>query len=79
MENFLEYTDKDNNDYILVKEDYIKNNHACHGCAFKFGNSKACQEAKTCTPKNDHKDGFSPRVIGRHVWKLKTHWLDKEK
>src|SRR4051812_19336014 len=48
----LNYTDADGNNYQLVPgPPYEKGQHACHGCAFKFGNSEACQAAPTCTPK----------------------------
>jgi len=47
-----EYEDEDGNKYVLRHVDipYHKENHACAGCAFKFGGSKACNNAPTCTP-----------------------------
>jgi hypothetical protein len=55
--HYMLYTDKDNNDYQLVMDVYIPNmgNNACMNCAFKFGNSKACQESKSCTPTDNNR------------------------
>jgi len=60
-----EYIDKDNNIYELLPYKYHKGDHACVGCAFKFGNSNACKKAPTCTPKNNK---YESLVKGRHVW-----------
>jgi hypothetical protein len=65
--NHLNYTDKDNNNFVLVFHPYVKGNSACAGCAFKFANSSACQAAKTCTPKDN--DG-NRLVSAGYVWKL---------
>ena len=70
MESYKEYTDLDGNKYQLVPQVYNKGDHACVGCAFKFGNSEACMRAKTCTPKTDWKNGSRSLVKGPHVWKL---------
>lgn len=68
LPDYMKYTDENNVSYILTRIDYIPNSHACHGCAFKFGNSRACQNAKTCTPRLYNPSGFQPLVKGRHVW-----------
>lgn len=68
MKDFMYYTDKDGNNYKLVPQIYKVGDHACVGCAFKFGNSNACKEAKTCTPKSDWKSGNQPLIKGSNVW-----------
>ena len=70
MEDYLKYTDSDGNNYELVPQIYNKGDHACVGCAFKFGGSNACNKAKTCTPRSDWKSGNGPLVKGGNVWKL---------
>lgn len=64
------YTDKDGNEFELRPYPYRKNQHACVGCAFKFGNSNACVAAPTCTPEEL---GYrtSPETEGRYVWRRK--------
>lgn len=70
------YTDEDDNDYELrvESEPYKKGDRACKGCAFKFGNSRACHRAPTCTPKDKpvSLNGKSLR------WVLVKHWMDKK-
>jgi hypothetical protein len=74
--HYMLYTDKDNNDYQLVMDEYIPNigNSACINCAFKFGNSKACQEAKSCTPNDLNRNRL---IKSGHTWKLIKHHSKK--
>jgi hypothetical protein len=76
MDKLTKYTDKDGNVYTLQPYQYNKGDDACVGCTFKFGNSKACIAAPTCTPNNtsDIRNGRQnlpfPEWIGEHlVWR----------
>jgi hypothetical protein len=69
------YTDEDDNDYELrpQTEPWVRGQRCCYGCAFLFGNSKACQEAPTCTPEDKPRELYG---VGLR-WFLTKHWLDK--
>jgi hypothetical protein len=72
----MKYTDSDDNDYELrpETEPYQKGDRACKGCAFLFGNSRACREAPTCTPEGKPREMYG--VMFR--WVLTKHLLDKK-
>lgn len=51
LPEYRKYTDAQGNQFELIPgEPYQPGQHACHECAFKFGNSSSCRSAKSCTP-----------------------------
>ena len=66
-ENHSQYTDESGNHYELANQVYNVGEHACVGCAFKFGNSQACRKAKTCTP-SIWRNGNIRIFKGQNIW-----------
>jgi hypothetical protein len=61
-----EFKDDTGVEYVLKPQQYNVGQHACVGCAFKFGGSHLCAAAPTCTPA--HWDSGARVLQGPHVW-----------